>query len=112
MTSTEKEFFQTQMLMRNVCNFNKSILKILSNFIPHETILCDDKDPPWFSSPIKSLLQAKSTVFKNYRKNKTNIQLLNKLNLLQERLNGLITKPKNNYYERMTNKLNNLQRNS
>ena len=41
-----------------------------------------------------------------------NLQLLNKLNFLQERLNGLITISKNNYYERMPNKLNNLQRNS
>ena len=26
--------------------FNRTILTILSNFIPHEIILCDDKDPP------------------------------------------------------------------
>ena len=38
--------------------------------------------------------------------------LLNKLNFLQDGLNGLITKSKNNYYERMANKLNNFQRNS
>ena len=44
-------------------------------------------------------------------KNKTNIQLLNKLNFLQEYLKGLIIKLKNNYYKSMTNKLNNLQRN-
>ena len=59
--------------------FNKSVLNVLSNFIPHET------NPPWFNSRIKSLLQAKNKAFKNYRKNKINIQLLNKLNLLQER---------------------------
>ena len=95
-----------------VCIFNKSILNVLSNFIPHEIILCNDKYPPWFNSRIKSLLQAKNKVFNNYRKNKTNIQLLNNLNLLQECLGGLITKSKNNYCERMANKLNNLQRNS
>ena len=61
---------------------------------------------------IKPLLQAKNKVFNNYRKNKTNIQLLNKINILRERLNGLISKSKNNYYEHMANKLNNLQRNS
>ena len=26
--------------------FSSTILNILSNFIPHETIVCDDKDPP------------------------------------------------------------------
>ena len=83
-----------------------------SNFIPHEIIICDDKDPPWFNTRIKSHLQTKNKVFKNYRINKTNIQLCNELNFLQERLKGLITKSKNNCYERVANKLNNFQRNS
>ena len=26
--------------------FNKTILNIVSNFIPHETVICDDRDPP------------------------------------------------------------------
>ena len=30
---------------------NKTILNILSNFIPHETWV-DDKDPPWFTKKI------------------------------------------------------------
>ena len=51
-----------------------------------------------------SLLHAKSKVSKNYRKNKSNIDLLNKLNFLQKR-------SKNNLYERMTNRLNKFQRN-
>ena len=38
--------------------------------------------------------------------------MLNKLKFLQERLKGLITKSKFNYYERIANKLNNLKRNS
>ena len=107
----ERAFSNTH-VNEKVCIFNKSVLNVLSNFIPHETILCDDKNSPWFNSRTKSLLQDKNKIFKNYRKNKTNLQLLNKLNFLQERLNGLITISKNNYYERMANNLNNLQRNS
>ena len=30
--------------------FNRTILNILSNFIPHEIIVCNDKDPPWFNN--------------------------------------------------------------
>ena len=105
--------FSNKNVNEKVCIFNKSVLNVLSNFIPHEITLCDDKDPPWFNSRIKSVLQDKNKVFKNYRKNKTNnIQLLNELNFLQEHLNGLITKSKNNYFERMVNKLNNPHRNS
>ena len=33
--------------------FNSTILNILSNFIPHEFVACDDKDPPWFNKKIK-----------------------------------------------------------
>ena len=33
--------------------FNKTILNIVSNFIPHEIIICDDRDPPWINTRIK-----------------------------------------------------------
>ena len=32
--------------------FNKTVLNVLSNFILHEVIVCDDKDPPWFNGKI------------------------------------------------------------
>ena len=52
---------------------NKTILNILSNFIPHETLTIDDKDPPWFTKKIKNITQEKNNVYKSYRnsKNKT-----------------------------------------
>ena len=58
----ERVFSNTN-VNENVCIFNKTVLNVLSNFIPCETILCDDKDPPWFNSRIKSLLQTKNKVF-------------------------------------------------
>ena len=33
---------------------NKTILNILSNFIPHKTLTVNDKDPPWFTKKKKS----------------------------------------------------------
>ena len=36
--------------------FSNTIMNILSNFIPHEPIACDDQDPPWFNKAIKSLI--------------------------------------------------------
>ena len=32
---------------------NKTILNILSNFIPHKTLAIDDKDPLWFTKKYK-----------------------------------------------------------
>ena len=39
--------------------FNRTILNILSNVIPHEIIVCNDKDLPWFNNRIKTLIQKK-----------------------------------------------------
>ena len=33
--------------------FNRTIKNILHNFIPHETITCDDKDPSWIDNSVK-----------------------------------------------------------
>ena len=99
----EKAFYNTN-VTKKVSIFNEAILNVLSNYIPHETLTCDDKDPPWFNSRIKSLLQDKNKLYQDFRRSNTNAQLLNKLNHLQERLNFLINRSKQNYYARMTKK--------
>ena len=38
---------------------NSTILNILSTFIPHEFVVRDDKDPPWFNKKISALIQGK-----------------------------------------------------
>ena len=66
--------------------FNKTIRNILHNFIPHETLLVDEKDSPWLTSEIKNLINEKNTVFKHYRQNSDHLQILNKLESLQNTL--------------------------
>ena len=92
--------------------FPKTIYNILSNFIPHQTITIDDKDPPWFNTNIKSLPQEKNKIYKNFRKDRNYTQLLRKLEHLQNRLNNSIDSSKHNYYLRMANKLNSIQKSS
>ena len=46
--------------------WTKTIQNILTNFILHQTITIDDKDPPWFNPKIKSLLQEKSKIYKKF----------------------------------------------
>ena len=55
--------------------FNSTILNILSNLIPHEFLVYDDKDPPCFNKKIRALIQEKNVAFKNYRNNSSNITL-------------------------------------
>ena len=89
-----------------------TVMNILNNFIPHETIVCDDKDPPWFNKAIKYLIQKKKDTFKKYRKSNNNIQLLQSLRLLQEKLNPFISASKQSYYSRMSTKLTKFHKSS
>ena len=92
--------------------FNRTILNILSNFIPHETIVCNDKDPPWFNNRIKTLIKEKNATYKIFRHNKDNPNLIYRLKFLQERLSTIIESSKERYYARIANRLNNTQKSS
>ena len=96
--------------MVDICT--KTIQNILSNLIPHQTITIDDKDLLWVNTKIKSLLQEKSKIYKTFRKDRNNTQLLRKLEHLQNRLNKSIDSSKHNYYLRIANKLSSIQKSS
>ena len=78
--------------------FNKTVLNILSNFIPHKVIVCDAKDPPWFNGKIKWLIFEKIRTYNAYRKDISNSQLCEKFNSLQQRLIDPIDDSKYKYY--------------
>ena len=92
--------------------FNRTILNILSNFIPHETIVCNEKDPPWFNDRIKTLIKEKNATYKIFHQNKDNPDLIYCLKFLQERLSTTIEFSKEGYYARIANRLNNTQKSS
>ena len=80
-----------------------TILNMLSNFIWHEYIMCDDGDPPWFNSKIKHLIQEKNNAYQLYRNNKVDACFRDRLNFLQDSLKYLIEMSKQKYYSRITN---------
>ena len=47
----EREF-QNLNTNEMVLLFNKTVKNVLSNYIPHETIICDDRDPPWINKNV------------------------------------------------------------
>ena len=93
---------------------DRAFVNILFNFIPHKTIINDDKDPSWFTKNIKSLIREKNNVYKSHRnsENNNNIRFLRKLKFLQERLHNEIEVFKLNYHSRITNKLNHTHKSS
>ena len=107
-----QKVFLNKKVNEKVNIFNETILNILRNFIPHETVLCDDRDPPWFNTKIKSLIHDKNIRFKRLRSDRRNSCLRRQLNCLQDRLNDSIEALKQKYYCRMTNKLTNAEKSS
>ena len=59
--------------------FNQTIINILCNFIPHESVLLDDRDPPWMKKEIKKMINEKKNIFNCFRRNNNNKQLLDRL---------------------------------
>ena len=43
--------------------FNRTIKNVFSNYIPHEIIICDDRDPPWINNRVKELIHEKNDTF-------------------------------------------------
>ena len=84
----------------------------MENFIPHETIACDDKDQPWFNKRIKSLIQEGTLLLETFRNNRNNVEIVTCLNNLNARLALLIDTAKQNYYSKIVEKLQNTQRSS
>ena len=78
----------------------------MSNFIPNETILVDDRDPPWITSKLKSMIHEKNLFYKKYLipNNKETSQAFSQI---QVRVRLAIEDSKKKYYEKLSNKLSN-----
>ena len=99
----ERAFFNLDINeMVSVCN--ATIKNIMANFIPHDTITCDDRDPPWFNNRIKKLIYEQNSLDKDYRKN-NDTKIFEKLTLLQKKLHLATEESKDTYYSNLSTKL-------
>ena len=57
--------------------------RFFGNFIPHKTITCNQKDPPWIDKEIKTLIAEKNALYKRLKRRMLNSKLLDKLDALQ-----------------------------
>ena len=48
--------FENLSVDEKVSLFNKTIKNMLSNYIPHEMITTDGRDPSWFNNKVKSFI--------------------------------------------------------
>ena len=85
--------------------FAKTIKNIFSSFIPHETIFCDDRDPPWITSKIKNLIDEENTAYQSYIQNVKNKQSFQVCQVIQNMLLSAIEVSKQQYYSQISKKL-------
>ena len=68
----------------------------MANFIPHETITCDDRDPPWINDRIKKLIYDRNSLYKVYCIS-NDTQISEKLTLLQKKFHPAMEESKDTY---------------
>ena len=82
----------------------KRTINNISNYIPHETITCDERDPSWINKDIKLILD-KNHPYKSYIHNGKSFQLFNQFQFLLTKLSSLIEESMSQYYTRLSHKL-------
>ena len=87
--------------------FNKTILNIFHNYIPNKTILCNDKDPPWFNNEIRRILTKKYQIFEQYIANEKSQTDYERLKLTCNILTETIRSSKEKLYYKLSTKLAN-----
>ena len=87
---------------------NNTINNLLSNFIPHETITCDDKKPPWFNKNIINLFKNKNIFYKSHTANENSTDKKGVIKAFQNKLTSPIENTKSEYYSKLSMKLSNL----
>ena len=101
-----KNAFTNCNLNEQVSVLTKTLLNIMSNFIPNETILVDDRDPPWITRKLKSMIQEKNLFCKIYLK-PNNQETFQAFSQIQEQVRPAIEDSKKKYYEKLADKLSN-----
>ena len=87
--------------------FTKTLLNIIQNFIPHKTIICDDRDPPCINKETKKLMFEKRLAFKSYCYSNKSMFLFEKFKALQYQLNISIEESKEKCYTKLPSMLAN-----
>ena len=87
--------------------FSNTVLNILNNYIPHETKLCDDRDPPWMTTKVKELISQKNKRYSRIKKRNNSFPNKQLPHSLHQHFSKSIKNAKNKYFSRISEKLNN-----
>ena len=102
--------FSNISLNEQVQLFSQTFQNIISNYIPHETITCDDRNPPWIDEKIKNWFFIKTVPLMRILEIKIILIFLinfnfNLFNKFQAHLKTSTEESKLNYYSLLSSKL-------
>ena len=84
-------------------------MNIFSNFIPNKYVNFNDKDPPWMTNYLKHKIHCKNSLYLKYLKHgKRNCDYIELQRSIEE-VSEDISKSKEQYYDCLAKKLNNLK---
>ena len=90
---------------RQVDILNKTILNIMSNFVPNEVKTVNPREPEWMNTNIKKLSRKKNKVFKKYKKNGYKREDKEIVDRLRKECQEAIVDAKENYLKNLGSKL-------
>ena len=64
-----KKVFLNVDVNKKVLLFNETVINIICNFIPHEIVTYDVRDPPWMTRLIKKAIKDKNLFYQRFVKN-------------------------------------------
>ena len=91
-----------------VKTFTDIFLNIMSNFIPNVIKRFVPRDPPWITKPIKTLLNKKNRLFKNYKKHGYKREDRDRLDTFRMECQQAVESAKLTYLKNLGNKVNDL----
>ena len=87
--------------------FNSTINNVLSNFIPHEIITCDNKKPPWFNKNSINIIKNKIILYKSHTGNENSTDKKEAIRALHNKLTSTVENAQSDYYSKLSIKLSN-----
>ena len=89
-----------------VKTFTDIFLNIMTNFIPNETKRFVPRDPPWITKPLKTMLNRKNRLFKDYKNHGYKVEDKVKLDTLRIECQQAVETAKLSYLRNLGNKVN------
>ena len=80
-------------------------MNIESNFIPHEVVICDNRDPPWINARTRNVISNSKILCKKYLCSNKNTKVFEEFKLPQNKIVNLMINSRDRYYTRISNKL-------